>query len=265
MEAVRRVLASPALRFDGIHCHIGSQLLDMEAHEGAVDAMIGLMAAIRDETGEECNVVNIGGGLGVRYRSAHNPPSYDEFAENVTNRLKSALEKAKLPMPILQQEPGRALVGEAGTTLYTAGPVKTVPITESPGHRTYVNVDGGMSDNPRPQLYDAVYEIVVANRATEAHDRTVAIAGKHCETDVLIWETKAPAIETGDIIAVQTTGAYNHSMASNYNRFLRPSVVLVQDGQADVIVERETLYDVVRRDVVPDRLAKKAAVRGVLE
>jgi diaminopimelate decarboxylase len=260
MEGIRRVLASPSLRFDGIHCHVGSQLLDVEAHEGAVDAMIGLMAAIRDETGEVCNAVNIGGGLGVRYRSVHNPPSYEEFAETVTTRLKTALENAGLPMPILQQEPGRALVGEAGTTLYTAGAVKTVPITESPGHRTYVIVDGGMSDNPRPQLYDAVYEIVVANRATAAHDRTVAIAGKHCETDVLIWDTKAPAVESGDIIAVQTTGAYNHSMASNYNRFLRPSVVLVQDGQADVIVERETLDDVVRRDVIPQRLAKKEPV-----
>jgi diaminopimelate decarboxylase len=254
LEAIRQVLATPTLRFDGIHCHIGSQLLDVEAHEGAVDAMIGLMTQIHRQTGVLCNIVNIGGGLGVRYKSDHRPPSYETFAEVVTSRLKSALDAAGLPYPTLQQEPGRALVGEAGTTLYTVGAIKTVPITEAPGHRTYVAVDGGMSDNPRPQLYDAVYEIVAANKACEPYDQTVAIAGKHCETDVLIWEVKAPRLEPGDIVAVQTTGAYNQAMASNYNRFRRPAAVLVKDGQADIIVERETFQDIVRKDRLPARL-----------
>lgn len=259
MEAIRRILAVPALNFDGIHCHVGSQLLDVEAHEGAVDAMVGLMQEIRRDTGVVCNVLNVGGGLGVRYRSEHQPPSYETFAEAVTSRLKRALGAAHLPWPILQQEPGRSIVGEAGTTLYTVGAIKTVPITAAPGYRTYVAVDGGMSDNPRPQLYDAVYEVIVANRAAEPHERVVSIAGKHCETDVLIYDTKAAAMQPGDILAVQTTGAYNFAMASNYNRFLRPAVVLVRDGQADLIVERETLADMVRRDRIPARLQKKAA------
>jgi len=257
LAGIRRILEIPALRFDGIHCHVGSQLLDTEAHEGAVDAVVGLMQDIRRETGVLCNVLNIGGGLGVRYRSEHAPPSYDEFAEVITSRLKAGLDAAGLPWPILQQEPGRSIVGEAGVTLYTAGVVKTVPVTEAPGKRTYVVVDGGLSDNPRPQLYDAVYEIVVANKASEPHDQTVTVAGKHCETDVLIWDVKAPRIEPGDTIAVQTTGAYNYVMASNYNKFLRPAVVLVNDGNADLIVERESLADLVKRDLVPQRLQKK--------
>ena len=257
MAGIRRILEIPALRFDGIHCHVGSQLLDTEAHEGAVDAVVGLMKEIKRETGVLCNVLNIGGGLGVRYIAEHAPPSYDEFAEVITIRLRAGLDAAGLPCPILQQEPGRSIVGEAGVTLYRAGPIKTVPIMEQPGTRTYVAVDGGLSDNPRPQLYDAVYEIIVANRAGDPHDRLVSIAGKHCETDVLIWDVKAPQIEPGDVIAVQTTGAYNYVMSSNYNKFLRPAVVLVNDGNADLIVERESLADLVKRDLVPQRLQKR--------
>jgi diaminopimelate decarboxylase len=259
LTAIRRILELPALRFDGIHCHVGSQLLDTEAHEGAVDAFVGLMTEIHAETGVHCKVLNIGGGLGVRYRGEHEPPSYDEFAEIITSRLKAGLDAAGLPYPVLQQEPGRSLVGEAGVTVYTVGTIKTVPIQEEPGTRTYVAVDGGLSDNPRPQLYDAVYELIVANRAAEPHDQTITLAGKHCETDVLIWNVKSAKVEPGDIIAVQTTGAYNHVMASNYNKFLRPAVVLVCDGQADVIVERETLADIVRRERIPSRLQKGAA------
>jgi diaminopimelate decarboxylase len=258
MEGIRKVLPQPNLRFDGIHCHVGSQLLDTEAHEGAVDAMVALMQAVRRETGAVCNIINIGGGLGVRYLSSHNPPSLDAFADTITTRLKQALDAVGLPYAALQQEPGRAIVGEAGTTLYTVGAIKTVPIKDEPGHRTYVAVDGGMSDNPRPQLYDAVYEVIAANRADEPHDQVVTIAGKHCETDVLIWDTQTAKLEPGDILAVQTTGAYNFAMASNYNRFLRPAVVLVNDGQADLIVERETLADIVRRDRIPERLKKQA-------
>jgi len=264
LEAVRRILGSESLDFDGIHCHIGSQLLDTEAHEGAVDAMMGLLKQIEHETHESSRILNIGGGLGVRYRSHHQPPSYEEFAEVVCSRLRAALDSAGIDYPILQQEPGRALVGEAGTTLYAVGAIKTVPIPESPGNRTYVTVDGGLSDNPRPQMYGAEYEIIAANRASEPHDHTVTIAGKHCETDVLIWNAKSPNLEPGDIIAVQTTGAYNYAMASNYNRFLRPAVVLVQDGEADLIVERETLEDLTRHEVIPGRLRARRIV-GVAE
>ena len=173
--------------------------------------------------------------------------------------LKAALDRENLPYPILLQEPGRSIVGETGTTLYRIGAMKTVPIAEAPGTRTYIAIDGGMSDNPRPQLYDSVYECVLANKAKEAADTVVTVAGKHCETDILIWNTTIAAPEPGDLLAVQTTGAYNHAMASNYNRFLRPAVVLVSDGQADLIVERESLADLTKNERIPARLQTVAA------
>jgi diaminopimelate decarboxylase len=254
LNAIRQILATPELRFLGIHCHIGSQLLDAETHAQAAEIMVGLMRAIRDETGVTVEKLNIGGGLGVRYLFWHQPPDFEEFARQITTPLKAALDAAGLPYPELQQEPGRSLVGEAGTTLYTIGAIKTVPIQEDPGTRTYVAIDGGMSDNPRPQLYDSVYECLLANRAGEEANCIVTIAGKHCETDILIWNVRLPKPQSGDLLAVQTTGAYNHAMASNYNRFLRPAVVLVAEGQADLIVEREELPDLVRHERIPDRL-----------
>lgn len=263
LAAVQRVLALDSLRFRGIHFHVGSQLLDAEAHEAAIDAAADLMSDIRQQCGAECEILNIGGGLGVRYREHHQPPSFDAFAEAIVNRLIAALDARGLPHPILHHEPGRSIVGEAGVTLYTVGAIKTVPILEDPGARTYVAVDGGLSDNPRPQLYDAEYEVIVANRAAEPRDQTATIAGKHCETDVLVWNARVPRIETGDILAVQTTGAYNHSMASNYNRLPRPAVVFVSDGHADLVVERETYADLVRHERIPARLARaKTAVRS---
>jgi diaminopimelate decarboxylase len=159
-----------------------------------------------------------------------------------------------VPAPTLLQEPGRSMVGEAGVTLYTVGAIKTVPIPEDPGKRVYVAIDGGMSDNPRPQLYESVYTTLIANKAGAPRDNVVTIAGKHCETDILIWNTPVGDIETGDILAVQSTGAYNYAMASNYNRFTKPACVFVVDGHADLVSVRETLDDVVRLDRVPERL-----------
>lgn len=254
LEAAKRALNTPGIRFRGIHCHIGSQLLDAETHEQAAEIMVRLMQHIVAETGAMVEELNIGGGLGVRYLSTHQPPSYEQFAAIITDSLKEALDRSGLPYPILELEPGRALVGEAGVTLYTVGAIKTVPITEAPGTRTYVAIDGGMSDNPRPQLYEAVYECLLANKADQSADNTVTIAGKHCETDILIWNTRLADAQSGDILAVQTTGAYNHAMASNYNRFLRPAVVLVAEGQADLMVERESLEDLVRKERIPARL-----------
>lgn len=257
LEAVSMVIACPHLRFDGIHFHVGSQLLDAEAHEGALDAAVGLMEDIRRETGAHCSILNIGGGLGVRYREHHRPPSFEEFAEAITRRLRSALDARRLPYPVLQQEPGRAIVAEAGTTLYTVGVCKSVPIREKPGTRTYVCIDGGLSDNPRPQLYHAEYEMIVANKAKQPHDQVITLAGRHCETDVLIWNARSAQVEPGDLVAVQTTGAYNHSMASNYNRFQRPAVVFVREGRADLVVRRESLADLVRNEVLPERLRRR--------
>ena len=258
LQAVKCVLAHPGMRLRGVHCHIGSQLLDAETHEQAAEIMAQLMQSVVAATGAPVEEINIGGGLGVRYLPTHEPPSYAEFASRITTPLKAALDRAGLPYPILGQEPGRALVGEAGTTLYTLGAIKTVPIDTRGGTRTYAAIDGGMSDNPRPQLYEAVYSCLLANRASEPAEQTVSIAGKHCETDILIWDTPLAAPRSGDLLAVQTTGAYNHAMASNYNRFLRPAVVFVAEGGADLVVARESLEDLVRNERIPARLRAEA-------
>jgi len=249
MTAIRRVLSIPSLRLKGLHCHVGSQLLDTECHEASVAIMVDLLARVKAEFGLEFEELNIGGGLGIRYHSGQQPPSLEQFADTVTSVLKRELDRAKLKYPVLLQEPGRSIVGEAGTTLYAIGALKQVP-----GVRTYVSVDGGLSDNPRPAMYDAKYEALVANKANSAASGLVTITGSHCETDILISDISLPDVKPGDLLAVQSTGAYNFSMASNYNRFRRPAVVLVNDGKADLLVERDELSDLVRKDVVPARL-----------
>ena len=255
MEAVREAMELPHIKLLGIHCHIGSQLLDTHGHEEAIEVMVGFLAAIRQATGKTVEELNIGGGLGVRYLETQHPPTYEEFADTICHALHKHLAQHDLPTPRLLQEPGRSLVAECGTTLYTIGAIKQVTLPTDPGVRYYVSVDGGMSDNPRPQLYDAVYSAMVANRASQPKDRVVTIAGKHCETDLLISDLALGDTDQGDLLAVQTTGAYNHAMASNYNRFMRPAVVFVQNGQADVVYERETLDDVIKQDRLPARLA----------
>jgi diaminopimelate decarboxylase len=241
--AVAQAQRMPGLRLRGIHCHVGSQLLDTQAHADAVAIMVDFLTQLRGEQDLELEELNIGGGLGIRYLREHAPPSLDDFAERVVGALLEQLSAAGLKPPKLLLEPGRFIVGEAGTTLYTVGAIKEVP-----GVRTYVAIDGGMSDNPRPQLYDARYECLLANHAARPTDRVVTIAGKHCETDILIWDTQVAEPHPGDLLAVLATGAYNQAMASNYNRFPRPAVVLVSDGAARVIVARETLDDLIAHD-----------------
>ena len=175
-----------------------------------------------------------GGGIGIRYLETQNPPSYADFADQVVTALRTSIAKHGITEPVLLQEPGRSIVGEAGTTLYTIGAIKTVPIPEEPGKRIYVAIDGGMSDNPRPQLYESVYECLIANKLGAEANTVVTIAGKHCETDILIWNTKIGHAEPGDILAVQSTGAYNYAMASNYNRFPPPCMCLCQRRQGTI-------------------------------
>jgi diaminopimelate decarboxylase len=254
LGVVKEALSLPGIDFKGIHCHVGSQLLDMESHKDAIDVMVEFLATIQKETGKTIEELDLGGGLGVRYLEEHQPPTYDAFAETLCKSLLAAFTKHDIVPPKLLQEPGRSLVAEAGTTVYTLGPQKRVNIVEAPGYRVYAVVDGGMSDNPRPQLYDSVYSCVIANRADQPRDNIVTVAGKHCETDILIWNTPLGEVRDGDILAVQTTGAYNHAMASNYNAFLRPAVVFVADGQADLVHARETYDDLVRQTRLPERL-----------
>lgn len=254
MEAAKAALGLSGLRLAGVHCHVGSQLFDLAPFVEAAPVMAEFMRQVREEAGAELEVLDMGGGLGVRYLPEHSPPSIEEFAKTVSEAVICAVAEAGISKPMLIVEPGRSIVGEAGTTIYTVGPIKQVNIAEDPGTRTYLAVDGGLSDNPRPALYDALYSAMLANRAGDSANTTYTVSGRHCETDMLIPSVVLPEAQTGDLLAVQTTGAYNHAMASNYNRFTRPAVVFVMDGHADLVARRETLDDLVRCDLVPDRL-----------
>jgi diaminopimelate decarboxylase len=249
MKGLAKAMKLPNLRVVGLHCHIGSNILGLDSFEMAARMMVRFAAHVREELGLTIQELDLGGGVGVRYRSDDQPPTADEYAEAVITGLHDEMAKAGLPALRLLQEPGRSIVGEAGLTLYTLGAIKDVP-----GIRRYVSVDGGMSDNPRPALYEAKYEAMVANKPTAPLVQNVRVAGKHCECDNLIFDLLLPEVEPGDILAVQTTGAYNYSMSSNYNRFMRPAVVLVNEGKAEVIVQRETLDDLLAHDVIPERL-----------
>jgi diaminopimelate decarboxylase len=251
LAAVKQAQALPHVQLRGIHCHIGSQILELRPFIEAMEIMVAFLAEIKQATGVELEYLDLGGGLGTRYLASDKPPSLEDYAAAITTTLKAALSRHGLKEVCLLQEPGRRLIAEAGTTLYTIGVIKEIP-----GVRTYAVVDGGLSDNPRPALYEAKYEALVANRAAAPTAAKVTISGKHCETDTLIEDIELPALAPGDILAVQTTGAYNYSMASNYNCFTRPAMVLVNDGQAELIVERESYADLVRCDRLPDRLGK---------
>jgi len=256
-EGVGKALAAPNLRVRGLHCHIGSQIFDLAPFRQAAEMMVDFAAELREAFGVAIEDLNLGGGLGVRYRPEDHPPSLDEYAEAVAGAVRVRCREHGLSLPRLIQEPGRSLVGEAGTTLYTVGVVKEIPEV-----RTYVSVDGGMSDNPRPALYHARYDAIVANKAQQPRTTKITVAGKHCESDILIEDLEAPQIAPGDILAVQTTGAYNYSMASNYNRLPRPAVVMVCRGSVDLIVERESLEDLVRLDRMPARLQRHRPAAG---
>lgn len=254
MQAIKKTISLPSLSLAGVHCHVGSQLLDPTPYVEAAKVMAKFIKQIADETGFVIELLDMGGGAGVRYVEQDNPPSITEFAKIVSEAVKAAANEAGIAKPKLVVEPGRSIVGEAGTTLYSIGPIKEVPIPEAPGTRTYIAVDGGLSDNPRPTMYDAVYSALLANRAGDTATREYRVSGKHCETDMLIASVMLPEAKTGDVLAVQTTGAYNQVMASNYNRLTRPPVALVNGGDADLIVRRETLDDLVKCDIVPERL-----------
>ncbi len=249
MERVRRANESPWIDLVGVHCHIGSQILETAPYSAAVERMVGFCARCRDEGGLSVRVLDLGGGLGIRHTAEAAPPSGADLAALIGGEVTRACETHGLDLPAVVVEPGRSIIGEAGTTLYTVGVVKDIP-----GVRTYVAVDGGLSDNPRPALYGARYRVLCANRASAPATRTVTVSGKHCETDTLFSDVELPDVAPGDILAVPATGGYTFAMASNYNRLPRPAVVIVADGRADVIVERQTPEDLLRGDVSPERL-----------
>jgi len=242
---VEAALAAKGLELMGFHFHVGSQLLVNDSHLKAIEVVTGLMAWAKGAYGLETRELNLGGGFGVRYTAADEPPPLAYFTDAMMGAVESRCRELGLPRPRVIIEPGRWIVGEAGATLYTIGSVKEIP-----GVRTYVGVDGGMPDNPRPALYGAKYEAAIANKYGAKADRVVTIAGKCCETgDILIRDIALPDPSSGDILAVFTTGAYNHTMASNYNRVPRPAVVMVSAGKHRLSVRRETYEDLVAREL----------------
>ncbi|HHT01094.1 MAG TPA: diaminopimelate decarboxylase [Firmicutes bacterium] len=251
LAAAKRALSLPNINLMGFHCHIGSQIFELEPFQDAAVALAELVAQTRDLTGQVLPELDLGGGFGIRYHDQERPPALDGYASAIRAGLSQACAKHSLPFPRVIIEPGRAISGEAGTTLYSVGSIKEIPAV-----RTYLSVDGGMGDNPRTALYGAKYSALIANRADQEPDTLVSVAGKYCESgDMLIWDVQLAAPRPGDILAVFCTGAYNYSMASNYNRLPRPAMVLVCDGEADLIVRRETYADVMANDIIPKRLA----------
>jgi diaminopimelate decarboxylase len=245
-EAVRRVLAEDSLELLGLHSHIGSQIFDLSGFEVSARRVVGLLAAVRDEYGLELPEIDLGGGLGIAYTPQDDPSEPQDIAKALTHIVTRECETASLAVPRLSVEPGRAIVGPTTFTLYEVGTVKPLP-----GLRTYVSVDGGMSDNIRTALYDAEYSVALASRASDAAPMLARVVGKHCESgDIVVRDAYLPAdTAPGDLIAVPATGAYCRSMASNYNQTPRPPVVAVADGDARVIVRRETEEDLLRLDV----------------
>ncbi|WP_082084128.1 diaminopimelate decarboxylase [Paenibacillus beijingensis] len=257
-QAVEEATGLKHLHLLGVHSHIGSQIFEVEGFRMAADKVCGFALDVRAKLNYTFQVINLGGGFGIRYTNDDTPLQVAEYIKAITDSVRTNFTKADYPLPEIWVEPGRSIVGDAGTTLYTVGTSKDIP-----GVRKYVSVDGGMTDNPRPALYQSQYEAVLANRAGEPAAETVSIAGKCCESgDMLIWDLELPQAKSGDLLAVFCTGAYNYAMASNYNRIRRPAVVFVRDGAADVAVKRETLSDIIAGDVIPERLRKSALTNG---
>ena len=243
------VSQKPKLNCAGLHAHIGSQIFELQPHQD----LPGVMAKwfLQAKTyGLTISELDIGGGLGIRYIQADDPPSIEQWAKTVCDAVHEACQANNIPLPRLIAEPGRSLIGSSCVTAYTIGSQKTVP-----GIRTYISVDGGMSDNPRPITYQSQYEAVIANRMSAIATDKVTVAGKHCESgDILIKDIQLPETSAGDTLVVMATGAYNYSMSSNYNRVPRPAAVVVKNGMAHLILQRETYADLIQHDCLPEYL-----------
>ena len=236
----------------GVHAHIGSQIFELKSFEDEVEVLIKEIARINKKFGLHLDEMNIGGGLGVKYVETDCPPDVKDLAKVVTE----AMHKHSVEIPVIYLEPGRSIISTAGVTIYTVGSSKEVNLDGTV--KRYVAVDGGMADNPRPSMYQAEYTADVVNKVeNDKPSEKVTIAGRYCESgDILINEIELPPLESGDILCVYNTGAYNYSMASNYNRVEKPAMVLVNSAQSDIIVNRESLDDLIAHDNIPDRLRK---------
>ncbi|MBR7164162.1 MAG: diaminopimelate decarboxylase [Clostridia bacterium] len=244
MDIIRLASTLENVTVVGVHCHIGSQIFDLDPFCEAAKVMVNFMGDVKDTLGLTLTELNLGGGFGICYTEADDPIPYDKYMEAVSKVVKETTAKRGLPLPKILMEPGRSIVGSAGITLYTVGSVKPIPDV-----RNYLAVDGGMGDNPRYMLYEAEYEFLLANRAGDEKNEVYTIAGKCCESGDLLGEHIAlPKAKPGDVLAVLATGAYNYSMASNYNRIPRPAMVMTSGGKERVVVKRETYEDVIKND-----------------
>ncbi len=245
LSAVEAVKNKEHICYKGLHCHIGSQIFDVEPFRETAKVMMKFIKEIKDKLDLTTEELDLGGGFGIRYVESDDPISYDLYIKAVSEEVKAQAEFFGIVVPKILMEPGRSVVAPAGITVYEVGCVKEIP-----GIRTYVSVDGGMADNPRYIMYGAEYSAVLANKAEENADYTYTVAGKCCESgDILIEKAKLPKVEVGDTLCVLATGAYNYSMASNYNRIPRPAVVMVSGGKDKLIVKRETYEDLVKNDL----------------
>ena len=239
-----------SLNLRGLHAHIGSQIFETQVYHDEIDILIRELVRLEKEHNIFLDEINIGGGLGVKYVDTDAPPSTFKIAEVIINSVKQTCEDLKVDYPAIYLEPGRSIISTAGVTLYKVGSQKQVP-----NGRKYIAIDGGMADNPRPSMYQAEYFAEVANKKTETEQEVVTIGGKYCESgDIIIKDISLPKLNAGDTLCVYNTGAYNYSMASNYNKTQKPAMVLVNSGNSDIIIKRESLEDLIKHDVIPDRL-----------
>lgn len=245
MAAVKESLKLGNVDLTELHCHIGSQIFDIDPFVKAAEVMMDFIGQIKRETGHLVTELNLGGGYGIKYTENDNPVPYDNYMAAVSKAVKAKAAENDIPVPFIYMEPGRSVVGEAGITLYTVGGRKEIPNV-----RTYVSVDGGMTDNIRYALYESEYTVVNAGKADQEPNEKVTVAGKCCESgDLIQKDTPVADVQVGDTLAVLSTGAYNYSMASNYNRNPRPAIVMVKDGKARLIVKRESYDDLVANDL----------------
>ncbi len=249
-SAVEAAIRSPYVEFLGFHFHVGSQLHDNTSHLKALETSLELSRQTKLRFGYDVRELNLGGGFGIRYLPGEERKSYDYFLEPAMKRIEEVFGQLGIPRPAVVIEPGRSIVGEAGISLSTVGSIKEIPDT-----RIYVSVDGGMSDNIRPALYQADYEGIVATRAEEKKDALITVCGKCCESgDILIKDLSAAMPKSGDLLAIFSTGAYGYSMANNYNHNPIPAAVLVREGAAEVIVKRQSYQQLTANDVIPESL-----------
>jgi diaminopimelate decarboxylase len=245
IKIVEEIVKCENVKFEGVHCHIGSQIFDLDPFVEASRVMMNFIREIKDKFGLETNELNLGGGFGIKYTEKDDPIEYEKYIEAVSKEVKTQAENLGLKIPRIIMEPGRSIVAPAGITVYEIGAIKEIPNV-----RTYVSVDGGMADNPRHIMYGSEYSAVVANKATEDKTNTYTVAGKCCESgDILLRDVVLPKLEVGDTLCVLATGAYNYSMSSNYNRIPRPPVVMVKNGVDKLVVKRETYDDLVKNDL----------------